>query len=239
MKWRGYGVRMFSRAMRHNLAQIATAVEGEARAHKPLEVVDLGCSTGRHAAMYIPETAEVTAVEFSAADGEAAAAKYGWRVIQGDLNARLPISDATFDVVTSNQVIEHLYDTDRFVSEAFRVLRPGGLAVVSTENMASWHNIGSLLLGWQAFSLTNVTAWHRGLGNPLANLRGSGSYEDGWYHLRIFSYRGLKELFELAGFQDVEIKGAGYYPLPTSLALRDSRHAAFITAVARKPLLTP
>lgn len=50
--------------------------------------------------------------------------------------------------MTSNQVIEHLYDTDNFVAEVHRILRSGGTAVVSTEKAASWHT-GSLLLGWQ------------------------------------------------------------------------------------------
>ena len=141
-----------------------------------------------------------------------------------------------FDVVTSNQVIEHLHNTDRFVSEAFRTLRPGGLLCVSTENLASWHNIASLLLGWQAFSLTNVSKYRPGLGNPLANWRNHDEpIEDGWLHQRLFSYRGLIELAESVGFTNVRIHGSGYYPLPTRFAHRHTRHAAFITVSGRKP----
>ena len=46
----------------------------------------------------------------------------------------LPCADASVDVVVSAQTIEHLWDQDRFVAECSRVLRPGGILVMSTPN---------------------------------------------------------------------------------------------------------
>jgi SAM-dependent methyltransferase len=46
----------------------------------------------------------------------------------------LPCADASVDVVVSAQTIEHLWDQDRFVAECARVLRPGGVLVMSTPN---------------------------------------------------------------------------------------------------------
>src|SRR5205823_3548256 len=46
--------------------------------------------------------------------------------------SQLPISDASVDVVVSFETIEHLYDHQRFLSEIRRVLRPGGLLMLST-----------------------------------------------------------------------------------------------------------
>lgn len=46
----------------------------------------------------------------------------------------LPLATAAVDVITSFQVIEHLWDPDRFVAECARVLRPGGLLIVTTPN---------------------------------------------------------------------------------------------------------
>lgn len=40
-----------------------------------------------------------------------------------------PFGDEMFDVVVSNQVLEHVYDLDWFLSEAYRVLRPGGVSI--------------------------------------------------------------------------------------------------------------
>jgi 2-polyprenyl-3-methyl-5-hydroxy-6-metoxy-1,4-benzoquinol methylase len=41
-----------------------------------------------------------------------------------------------FDVVVASEVIEHVHDTDAFVSECSRVLRPGGLFYATTPNGA-------------------------------------------------------------------------------------------------------
>jgi GT2 family glycosyltransferase/SAM-dependent methyltransferase len=46
----------------------------------------------------------------------------------------LPLGDAQFDVVVSFETIEHLHDPVTFLREVKRVLRPGGLFVVSTPN---------------------------------------------------------------------------------------------------------
>jgi SAM-dependent methyltransferase len=154
----------------------------------------------------------------------------GIDVVVGDLNKAFPWKSETFDAVSSNQVIEHLHDTDRFLEESHRVLRQGGRLIVSTENLSSWHNIAALSLGWQAFSLTNVSRVAGAIGNPIANMRGEEPFGEGWHHLRLFSYRGLAELVSAHGFTDVRVRGSGYYPLPSSVGHFDARHAAFITA---------
>ncbi|GAH59980.1 unnamed protein product, partial [marine sediment metagenome] len=53
-------------------------------------------------------------------------------------------------------------------------------------------------------------------------------------HHRIFSYRGLKEVFENKGFVIEKVLGAGYYPLPPLFVNLDKRHSHFITIKARK-----
>ena len=47
---------------------------------------------------------------------------------------RLPFEDGSFDRVLSVQVIEHLLDVAAGISELARVLRPGGILVLSTDN---------------------------------------------------------------------------------------------------------
>jgi SAM-dependent methyltransferase len=217
--------------MEDNLRQISNAIR---HADRPdYRLLDLGCWDGATTGRYTPPLARLFGIEL-AADAADTALRRGITVVRADLNRPLPFRSGGFDAVTSNQVIEHLHDTDTFLSEAHRVLRPGGLLVVSTENLSSWHNILALLLGWQAFSLTNVSGQASGVGNPIANLRGEEPGDKGWQHLRIFSYRGLHELIVAHGFSPVRILGAGYYPLPTAVARVDPRHAVFITAVARR-----
>lgn len=48
--------------------------------------------------------------------------------------AELPLADGSIDVVVNFQVIEHLWDQGQFVTECARVLRPGGVLLMSTPN---------------------------------------------------------------------------------------------------------
>lgn len=45
---------------------------------------------------------------------------------------KLPYDEASFDVVISDQVIEHLPEPPRAIAESRRVLRPGGIAIHTT-----------------------------------------------------------------------------------------------------------
>jgi SAM-dependent methyltransferase len=223
---------MFRRAMELNLENI----ERSLRSARPGgRLVDLGCDDGTRTLRFAAaaKAGEVHGVELRGGAAEAARAR-GIAVTEADLNGSLPSDDAGFDVVVSNQVVEHLGDTDVFVSEVARILGPGGVAAVSTENLASWHNIGALLLGWQPFSLSNVTSKRAGLGNPLAVHRGEQPGEASWQHARVFSYRGLRELFEAHGLAVRDVLGAGYFPLPAAAGRHEPRHAAFLTVVATR-----
>lgn len=100
--------------------------------------------------------------------------------------------------------------------------------MISTENLASWHNIVALTLGWQPFSLTNISAAVTGIGNPCASLRDSEPLTDGWHHVHVMTACALQELFVGHGFRDVRVHGAGYHPLPAVVGRIDPRHAAFI-----------
>jgi SAM-dependent methyltransferase len=200
----------------------------------PVSMLDLGCDAGGRTVWMAERVGaqDIHGVEIATDRAELAASR-GVQVELADLSGPLPYDDETFDLLVSNQVIEHLPDTDTFVREAYRVLKPGGRAVVSTENLASWHNVVSLVLGWQPFSLANISADAMAVGNPLGVHRGEDGEERG--HLRVLAYRGLRELFALHGFSVERILGAGYYPLPGRFARVDPRHAAFITIGARRP----
>lgn len=160
-----------------------------------------------------------------------------------DLNGKFDFKSDYFDVISANQVIEHIIDIDRFVSEIFRVLKFGGYAVVSTENASSWHNIFASIMGWQIFSLTNFSSNVPSVGNPLSMHRNSSnvksrpndySCERSWNHIRILNFFGLKEYFERCGFMVEKIYGAGYYPFPAYFGNIDKIHSHFITFKLRK-----
>ena len=65
------------------------------------------------------------------------AARAGVTFVCGDARA-LPFTDASFDVVTMFDVLEHIHDDAKAASEALRVTRPEGWVLLSTPN-ADWH----------------------------------------------------------------------------------------------------
>jgi SAM-dependent methyltransferase len=200
-------------------------------------LLDLGCDDGTWTLelSQASNTDSVTGVEIVQERAETARAR-GVDVIIADLANPLPLPSAFFDIVHANQVIEHVPDIDLFAAEIFRVLRPGGIAIVSTENASSWHNVFSVALGWQMFSLTNLSDRRLGIGNPLALHRGEAEHLKTWTHKVIFSYRGLIEFFEAHQFIVQRVRGAGYHPLPAWIGKVDVRHAHFLTIQVEKPM---
>lgn len=52
---------------------------------------------------------------------------------------RSPVDDGSVDVVLSSQVLEHAADTRLYLSESYRVMRPGGLLFLSTHGVWRYH----------------------------------------------------------------------------------------------------
>lgn len=110
-----------------------------------------------------------------------------------DLNtASLPYSDAAFDLVTCTEVIEHIEHYRDTIREVFRILKPGGLFVVTTPNVLNLRSrIRYLLFGF--FSLFG----------PL-HMRESQRYLTGG-HINPVSYFYVAHALSDAGFLDVSV----------------------------------
>ncbi len=227
---------LYDRASRLNRANIIELVRESGGDGGSL--LDLGCDDGSWT-MELAKACKARSV-FGVEKVEDAARRAedrGLTVFRVDLNAHLDeLGTDQFDIVHANQVIEHVTNVDLFVAETFRILKPGGWAVVSTENGSSWHNVFAAIMGWQIFSSTNISEKMSGLGNPCALHRGKPPYMGTWTHKTIFNYRGLIEIFKAHAFQRIEVAGAGYFPLPAYLGRLDPRHSAFITVRAQKPI---
>jgi methionine biosynthesis protein MetW len=193
-------------------------------------LVDLGCGDGAFTQRVGQRVGSqrTIGVELDPVDA-AAARERGIEVVEADVTEPLPFEDGSVDVVHSNQVIEHLADTDRFLKEIRRIVRPDGYAVVSTNNLSSWHNVVSLALGWQP-PVSHVSD-EIVVGNPFDFMEGHlGSRIH--MHLRLFTERALAELAAYHGLRADLLRTVGYYPLPVRparLAARlDRRHAAYL-----------
>jgi len=197
--------------------------------------LDLGCDDGSFTIKLaqVLGTANIYGVEITDERIKIAEAN-GIVIKKFDLNTKFDFEDNFFDVITANQVIEHLYNSDNFISEVYRILKPGGYAIISTENASSWCNIFASIMGWQIFSLTNFSNKRQGIGNPFALHRSENFSLNSWKHIRIYNIRGLKEYFEAFGFKIEKINGAGYFPLPASFGNLDKNHCHFMTFKVKK-----
>jgi SAM-dependent methyltransferase len=107
-----------------------------------LEVLDAGCGEGYGANALADSAASVVGVDLEQEVVEHATASYPRvRFERADLLA-LPFPGRSFDAVVSLQVIEHLHRPREFVSECARVLRPGGVLVISTPNRLTFSPTG-------------------------------------------------------------------------------------------------
>lgn len=162
------------------------------------------------------------------------AEKAGIKTVKANLEKKFPFPDSHFDVVTANQIIEHVTNIDHFIGEIYRVLKPGGYTIISTENASSWCNIFASIMGWQIFSLTNFSSKKWGLGNPMALHGGEENIGSVWGHKTVLNYSGLAALLKLYDFEIKAALGSGYFPLPSELGRLDKIHGHFMTFKAQR-----
>jgi SAM-dependent methyltransferase len=97
-----------------------------------LQILDLGCRDGALSAVYLDGN-HVIGVDVDRA-ALAKAEERGLETAWADIDEPLPFPDESFDVVVAAEVLEHLRLPERALTEAMRVLRPGGLLVGSVPN---------------------------------------------------------------------------------------------------------
>jgi SAM-dependent methyltransferase len=192
---------------------------------RPRVLLDVGCADGAFLFGYLDYKPEkFCGIEASPALRAQAEAR-GIETAAVDLNGVWPYPDNFFDVVHCSQVIEHLHNTRLFAQEILRVLKPGGAALVTSENLTSFLNLGAMLLGYTPFTLMRCCGWY--LGNPLG-LHYGEHVEEGvpitdpafagvTGHVRALGALQAQELFERVGFEQIAVSSLGLMPLPDGL----------------------
>jgi SAM-dependent methyltransferase len=178
-----------------------------------MRILDIGCGDGSFAARFRRD-AEVFGVDVSQQAIDLAK-EVGVSAYKADVSCeRLPFENGFFDVVYMGDVIEHLLDPDFAIKEASRVMKPDGVLVLSTPNLASWLNRCLLLLGLQPLFSEVSTVRH--FGRP-----GRGDFKPVG-HLRLFTLCALKGFLTYHGFSIEKVKGAHWDHLPGFLANVDN-----------------
>jgi len=146
------------------------------------DVLDLGCGDGALAEMIRAAGNKVTGIDVSGPAIEKARSK-GIRVYDNDLNTEWAgLIEEKFDAVVCGEVIEHIFDTDRFLRNIYAVLKEEGRLILSTPNLAA--------LGRRLFLLLGI--------NPHIEL--TARKEDAG-HIRYFTPGSLRRLLKENGFE--------------------------------------
>lgn len=201
-------------------------------------ILDIGCYFGEKTIKIarIIKAQKISGIELNK-DAIKIAQKKGISIIQQDVDQKKwKIKDNSFDFICSNQVIEHLSSVDNFIENIKRILKKGGYALISSENLAGWHNVFSLGLGYQPFSYTNLSTKKWNTGNPLS-INKEGFHDPLMIHRAVFTYYALKEFLNNYKFEIVKPITSLYYPFPHSvgniLAKIDRRHAVYIAFLVK------
>jgi SAM-dependent methyltransferase len=196
---------------------------GRARRWLPSDataVLDIGCAAGYGSAAIQGRGASsrvVVGVERDPEHLASARERHPWiTVVEGDATS-LPVADGVADAVTMLDIVEHLERPQAALAEAWRVLKPDGVLIVSVPHRGLLHRFDALNL------YESLRRRRPGL-EPLAPATTSGGHEH--RHFRVADMEALlAPRFEL---ERVTRRGLGLQELAT---------LGMLAATARRPAL--
>ena len=165
-------------AAKHTHAAVAALLDGEPGARR---VLDIPCGEGAFLARliavgYAPHGADIQSI-LKISDVPFTSA---------DMNRPLPFPDGAFDAVVCIEGIEHIERPFDFVRECHRILRPGGVLLVSTPN------ISALRSRWRWL----LTGFHNKGKTPLDE-----TDPNPWHHIGLRSFPDVRYLLHSNGFR--------------------------------------
>jgi len=179
---------------------------------KDKKILEIGSGAGAHSSLFCYKGANVTALDITLDRAYATSKKLNILTdfktsfaIHGDGEA-LPFKDNYFDIVYSNGVLHHTHDTLKAIDEVYRVMKPGGEAVImlySKHSFLYWINLflmKGILLGnifrskqW----LGRTTEWMSDDKQEIYNPE-----------TKVFSHKELRKIFKK--YNSVKIRKAGF-----------------------------
>ncbi len=191
-----YDIEKRTRKGNKTLAVMLDYLSSEGKDPAELSLLDIGCSTGFMTRLYGQSFGEVVGIDI-----DEGAVRYAQKNNSG-VNIRYLVSDSmdtgfddeSFDVISCTHIYEHVPDSERLLSEIYRLLKTGGICYFAAGNRLV------LIEGHYGLPLLSVVP------KPLAHLylkilrRGTYYYEN---HL---TYRGLKRLVSSFEINDYTLK---------------------------------
>jgi len=146
-------------------------------------VLENGCGVGMYVEHLAPYAAQVIGLEYDFERARQASGRSPY-IVNAAAEA-LPFATASFDVILSHEVLEHVQDDAAAVGEMARVLRPGGRIVLFVPNRGyPFETHGIFWRGRYHFGNMPLINW---LPRPWRNRLAP--------HVRVYTRRDLERLF--------------------------------------------
>jgi SAM-dependent methyltransferase len=148
-------------------------------------VLENGCGIGAYITPLRTFTPAVFALDYDFERAREAGRRNPPSLVVCAAGERLPYPAGSFDVILSNEVIEHVADDRAAVEEMVRALRPGGRLVVFCPNR--WYPVETHGIYWRG--------QYRFGNTPLVNYLPDALRNRLAPHVRAYTARGLRRLF--------------------------------------------
>jgi len=146
---------------------------------KNKKILDIGCGDGSLGAVLKDKGAIVHGCDISSHAIKQAAEKLDRALVLNIEHEDLVSVGEDYDIVIATEIIEHLFDSDRFLGNIKSVLSDSGVVIITTPNFLMWTNRIKMLFGLFEYTKT-------------------GFLDEG--HIRFFTYKTLKQALKKAGF---------------------------------------
>lgn len=155
-------------------------------------VLDVGCGdASNYQAWLLPKVKHLAGIDISET-GVAKAKRLGMEAVVHDFAKPFPFQHDLFDKAICIEVLEHLYDPKFCVSEIYRVVKPGGLFIMSVPNNGYFRERLKALT--KAELSTSITDF----GNEWKGA-----------HIRFYNERSITRMLEVCGFEVEEVRSNG------------------------------
>lgn len=105
----------------------------------------------------------------------------------GDVSNALPFENNYFDFIFAGEIIEHIFDTQSFLKEIYRILKPDGYLILTTPNLARFDDRLKFLFGKTPRQIAPL--------HPYLYL-----------HIRPFTFNLLKNTLNFCNFKNIVLR---------------------------------
>lgn len=156
----------------------------------PLKILDIACNDGELSSVF-QKFGDVLAIDINR-DAVNKCIKRGVDCLCTDVYGLPPKYNGNFDVIIAGDIIEHIFDTDKFLKRIMQLLKSGGLLLLTTANIASFGRRVMLLMGKNPYT-------------EFSTILPSVEFNVG--HIRYYTVQNMRDQLKLTGFKNVKIFG--------------------------------